>query len=168
MASPNMAKLKAMVHYAAANIPESQLGKTKLNKILWFSDREAYIRLGKTISGDTYIRMPRGPVAASLDLALNELSKEGALEIRSEYKGEYSKYTFHSLTPPPALQLPPEEAKIFLEQLEELTPLTAKEVSERSHDYTWQIFENGEPIDMVTVLLTPGKVTAEMLAWAKL
>ena len=167
MTSLNMPKLKEMIHYIASTIPEEKLGKTKLNKILWFSDREAYLKLGHTISGGTYIRMPRGPVADSLNAALFSLEADGILTTISEYHGEYSKYTFHSLTQPECKCISNEETQILDSQIKRLADLTAKEVSELSHDYTWDLYENGEPIDMVAVLARPMKPTAEDIAWAK-
>ena len=73
MASPNMAKIKDMVHSIVASVSAEQLGMTKLNTILWFSDREAFLKFGATLSGDTYIRRPKGPVSASLDDAISSL-----------------------------------------------------------------------------------------------
>ena len=91
MASLNMVKLKAMVHYIVATVSESQFSKTKLHKILWFSDREAFLQLGATITGDTYIRKPRGPMSASLYTAVTELEREGALEVLLDWQGQYEK-----------------------------------------------------------------------------
>ena len=166
MTSLDMAKLKAMVHYIVATIPEEQLGKTKLNKILWFSDREAYLRLGKTISGDTYIRKQRGPVSKNLEHALDELEKDGIVEETCDYRGEYSKYSYHSHVRPENLPFTPDELSILDAQITKLRQMTAKEVSELSHDYTWRMYENGEEIDMVATLAQPGNITPEDVAWA--
>ena len=165
MASPNMAKLKAMVHYIVASIPAEQLGMTKLNKILWFTDREAFLKLGQTISGDTYIRRPKGPVSASLDEALQSLVAEKSLVI-NEREGE-PKHLFQSLVPPSKTSLAQHEFELIDTQVNRIRPLSADEASELSHDYTWQMYENDEEIDMVTVLARPGIVTNEMLEWAR-
>ena len=134
MSSLNMPKLKEMVHYIAAQIDEAHLGEIKLNKILWFSDREAYLKLGHTISGGQYIRMPRGPVAASLNAALFSLQNDGLLTTSSVFNGEYAKDTFHVLKPAKCKTLLKEEKQILDAQIQRLKSLTAQEVSELSHD----------------------------------
>ena len=165
MASPNMAKLKAMVHYIIASVPGEQLGMTKLNKILWFSDREAFLKLGQTISGDTYIRRPKGPVSASLDEALKELKAENCISM-TEREGE-PKHIFRSLKASETGVLEPKEIALLDDQVNRIRPLTADEASELSHDYTWRMYEDDEEIDMVAVLARPGMITPEMLEWAK-
>lgn len=84
MTSLNMAKLKAMVHYIIASVPPEELDITKLNAILWRADREAFLKLGQTISGDTYIRRPEGPVSKNLDAALLSLYQDGAIDIQKK------------------------------------------------------------------------------------
>ena len=43
----NVIKLKTLVHYICDRAPNPRrLGATKLNKILFFSDMEAYLTLG--------------------------------------------------------------------------------------------------------------------------
>ena len=42
-------KLKAMIHYIVENAPHRSLGKVKLNKILWFADKNVFLKSGKTI-----------------------------------------------------------------------------------------------------------------------
>lgn len=105
MTSLNLAKLKAMVHHIAATIPCPNLGQIKLHNILWFSDREAFLKLGKTITGDTYIRKPYGLISKSLQTAVKELVQDGALEVSLDYQGEYEKHDYHSLRPPTELPL---------------------------------------------------------------
>ena len=165
MASPNMAKLKAMVHYIIASVPSDQLGMTKLNTILWFSDREAFLKLGQTISGDSYIRRPKGPVSASLDDALSELKAEKRIVVM-EREGE-PKHLFKSLVEPETVLLSQKEIDFLDAQVNRIRPLTADEASELSHDYTWRMYEDDEEIDMVAVLARPGMITPEMLEWAK-
>ena len=165
MASPNMAKLKDMVHSIVASVSAEQLGMTKLNTILWFSDREAFLKFGATLSGDTYIRRPKGPVSASLDDAISSLKKEAVLSV-SEQQGE-PKHLFHSLIEPTATHLSLEELQLINNQIDRIKPLTADEASELSCDYTWRIYDDDEEIDIVSVLARPGEITAEGLAWAK-
>src|SRR5690349_16372307 len=93
------ARFKAMVHYICdsfSNEP-ARLGKVKLQKILWFSDREAYLKLGSTISGVNYVKMPEGPATPRLDKAIEELQREKKIRVRQIANGPYQQYAFISL-----------------------------------------------------------------------
>lgn len=68
---------------------DPSFGKTKLAKILFFSDFVAYGTLGKPITGATYSKFPYGPFPRSLNKevsALEDLSK--AVVAKSNYFGK--------------------------------------------------------------------------------
>lgn len=150
-ANISLERLKAMIHYIADTVPRQALGKTKMNKILWFSDREMYLRHGRTISGDTYLRFPQGPVSKNILDAQAELVREGRIVCR-KVRHYYDQYEYISLLPPDISGFSAEEIDIMARQIAWLAPLTAAEVSEVSHDRTWQIFNDGEEIPMFAVL----------------
>ncbi len=60
----NREKLKALVQYICFRCSDpSLLGKTKLNKVLYYSDFAAYVRLKASITGEQYVKHQFGPVA---------------------------------------------------------------------------------------------------------
>jgi uncharacterized phage-associated protein len=67
----DVAKLRDMICFFAGKGRDS-LGKTKLMKLLYYSDFGFYAKHGKSISGATYTKYPRGPVPED---ALRELPK---------------------------------------------------------------------------------------------
>ncbi len=136
-------KCVAMIHQIIASVPDGQFEITKLHAILWFSDREAFLKLGHTISGGTYIRKAQGPVFESLDEILASLTAVSDPSVLTQ-----------------------EELAIIDAQINRIQPLTAEEASKLSRDYTWRMFEDDENIDMILVLAKPGEVTTEGLAWA--
>ena len=59
---PRDAKLEALIGYIAEQSEgDRHFGLTKLNKMLWFIDLEAYRSLGETVSEQTYQKLPEGP-----------------------------------------------------------------------------------------------------------
>lgn len=167
MANTNpLERLKAMIHYIADAVPRQALGKTKLNKILWFSDREMYLRTGHTISGDAYLRFPQGPVSKNILQAQDELACEGKILYR-RVKRPYEQYEYISLMAPDISFFSAEEIDVIGRQIAWIAPLSAKEVSAISHDRTWQTYKDGEEIPMFAVLAaTTRDFQPEDLNWA--
>ena len=52
----------------------SHIGKTKLNKFLYFMDFDHYEKYGESITGDTYINNDLGPVPSHVDDILDEMT----------------------------------------------------------------------------------------------
>src|SRR5438045_2644254 len=60
-------KFRELVLYLADKAvqdDEKTYDEVKLQKLLWIADSLAYVRLGASITGATYIRKARGPVAS--------------------------------------------------------------------------------------------------------
>ena len=53
-------------------------------KMLYLADKEALIRWGKTITGDSFVSMPKGPV---LSIVYNLFKKDGPPEYQREWDG---------------------------------------------------------------------------------
>lgn len=165
-ATNSLGRLKAMIHYIVDAAPYQSLGKTKLNKILWFADREMYLRKGKTISGDSYLRFPQGPVSKSILLAQNELVDEGKILCR-KVRRHYEQFEYISLLPPDISLFTTEEIDILGRQIAWISPLSATKISEISHDRTWETFADGEEIPMYAVLAARTRdFQPEDLEWA--
>lgn len=162
----SIARLKAMIHYIIDAVPRRELGKTKLNKILWFSDRAMYLQAGKTISGDTYLRFPQGPVSKNILTAQHELIAEGKILIRKIHD-VYDRYEYISLKKPDISMFSSEEIDVISRQSAWIQPLSAREVSRISHDHTWKTFKDGEEIPMYAVLASETRdLQSEDLEWA--
>lgn len=166
--NPNpLARLKAMIHYIIEASPPRALGKVKLNKILWFADRDQYLRTGKTISGDAYLRYPQGPVSKHLLEALRELAAEKKIHIRQEKVISYDQYCYISLEEPDVAMFTAEDLAAITRSISFITPLTAQQASNLSHDRTWEIFEDKEEIPMFAVLASQTRdLQDDDLKWA--
>lgn len=58
---------------------DERLGATKLNKLLWYADKAAYLRSGRSITGARYVHLPEGPAPIALVPARRDLVESGRL-----------------------------------------------------------------------------------------
>ena len=79
------AKLDALILFIVNRVENpADLGATKLHKILWFSDLAMFANHGKSIAGETYIKMPQGPWGEHVESSLDRLKASGLLAERRE------------------------------------------------------------------------------------
>jgi hypothetical protein len=78
-------KLKALVLYVIWRAGQQEgFGATKINKVLWFADARRYEVFGQSITGETYVRQPHGPVPQHIDEIKRELESDGSIKGWSE------------------------------------------------------------------------------------
>ena len=87
-------KLCAMVLYFANR--ETSLLKTKLMKLLHYSDMLFYKENGVSISGLVYVHLPYGPVPDKFDLLFGKMASDHIAEIEVSY---INGYEFHQIMP---------------------------------------------------------------------
>lgn len=172
----NFSKLRTLVHYVCHKAPNPRkLGKTKLNKILFFSDVEAYLSLGQPITGEEYVKHQYGPVSRHLDDVLRELEAERLIAV-SEASGysvhadtPYTQRLFFPLKKPRLDEFTPDEISIADEMIGTICRRhSARSISELSHDVVWQSAEIGETLPYYTAFVhTLGEITPSDTAWAK-
>jgi len=82
-------KFKSLVIYFALN--ETKLFKTKLMKLLWYTDNVFFREKTISITGMQYACLPRGPVIENRNLLLGLLEKQGVISIveDEDTNGEY-------------------------------------------------------------------------------
>jgi len=78
-------KLEELVlHIALISQNDTNLGMTKLNKLVWASDFEVFCETGRTITGAPYQKGPFGPIPRAMPIILERLQEEGRLEIKRD------------------------------------------------------------------------------------
>jgi len=77
----NKKKLKNLILLIISEYNNSRLTETKLQKLLYFCDFNAYEESGNSITGFTYKKNNFGPTIMDLRTYLNELQDEGAIRI---------------------------------------------------------------------------------------
>lgn len=173
----NAGKFKQLVHYICDIAPNPRhLGAIKLNKILFYSDTQAYLETGFPITGETYVKRKLGPMPTHIGEILAELKADNALAISEERlafnvygDAPYRQRMFLSLREPVLNEFRATEIRIVDEFVREITQHhSATSISEQSHDLIWEIAEFGEEIPYyASWLRTIEPVTEDDLAWAQ-
>lgn len=162
-------KLRALVHYICYNAEPSELGAIKLNKVLWYSDVVAYLRLGKPITEETYIKQEHGPVPKHILPILDAMCADGDLVIRKQPYFNYEKKEYITLTEPDLSVFAPEEVSIVAHMMHEICKNhTAKSISDASHTKVWELADIGDEMPMYMIhILRKGEINEHDVAWAK-
>lgn len=163
-------KLKEALHYVIARCDDpARLGAIRLNKILWFADREAYRLNGLSITGDSYVKRKLGPTPKNVLAAIAELAAERKIVVReASLPSNYVMRHFFKLTDAEVPSLSDQDRAI-LDAFMRLVcdNYTANEISNASHDQVWYAAEMGEEIPLyAAAFATPGQITQEVRAWA--
>lgn len=156
MAKPNKdKKLQELILYVARETEsDPKCGKTKLYKILFYSDFWAYQKLGTSISRQDYHRLDFGPAPRRALPAIGALvAAATAVWAVRDYFGR-SLQKLLALREPDLRGFSGEEIAIVQEVIRMLWPHDATEVSALSHRFIgWQLAREGEVIPYSTVAL---------------
>ncbi len=154
----NQTKRKELVLFIARRCVTHQLfGKIKLNKILFFSDMNAFTRLGTSISGFEYEKREFGPVPRTIDTLIEQLQADGSATV---YERDMPNLNVQKrVTPlrePDLTGFSAQEIAIVSDVIEWIRPMSAKEISELSHEAVgWEVARMGETIPYATALIPP-------------
>ncbi|MBO8128237.1 MAG: DUF4065 domain-containing protein [Peptococcaceae bacterium] len=124
-------KLGGMVVFFAQNIPS--LFKTKLLKLLWYSDFLHFKRHGCSISGLQYVHHRWGPVPRNYTQLLGQLEGDGVIRIEPTLLGEYEGELIIPLRYDVAKILTGEEQNTINTVLGYFKSWSAKKLSDYSH-----------------------------------
>lgn len=162
-------KFSAAVHYVISKDDFGDVGKTKLNKILWFSDCAAWRKLGHTITGlKEYAKLQYGPVPPNIERVLLKLSLSGKISADQHYVGTYLRHAYKVRKPYGKKNiLSNEELEIIDSVMSAVKPLSAFDVSELSHDELWEATPHGKMIPVqaaASQFITPDE---RIMDWAR-
>jgi hypothetical protein len=141
-------KFTEMVLYIADRLRDDRAGgATKLNKVLYFADFVHVRRHGRPISGAEYQKLAQGPAPRRLRPVRDRLVAAGDAEVVVE---DFLGHDLHRLVPrrdaDPSV-FDAEELATIDKVLADLVDMTAKQVSDLSHEETgWRLCELGETI----------------------
>ncbi len=114
---------------------ESGVPKTKLNKLLWYSDFLCFKRNSVSISGARYAHLPYGPVPDKYDFHLAFLTDVGkSLASHEAGNGLYTWETLVSNRPPDYSLFSNSELQIVTTIADYFGKATASKISDCSHD----------------------------------
>lgn len=165
-------KFKNLILYIAQRSEDDpNFGATKINKILFFADFDAFAKTGKPITGARYQRLPQGPAPRALLPVKKEMLADGSINEREVLR--HSTYQQKRIVANKNTNMDlftGEEIAVVDAVIARLRPETARRVSDLSHERDgWSLAENGEEIPYFTAILHDGPVelTAEHLEYCK-
>jgi hypothetical protein len=162
-------RLPELVHYLIWRCDPAYLGATKLNKICWYSDLDAYRTLGHTITGASdYIRLQFGPTPKGVHNVIEQLSTKGQIAVSKENFYGRPKTMYLSQVKPDIGAFSSEEIAI-VDAIAEIicSNHSATSISHISHDALWEEIELGADIPIAAAAVMPGEITADDVSWAE-
>jgi hypothetical protein len=158
----NYDKLRAAIHYICQHngVKQGTLDDVKLNKVLWYADASAYMMRGQSITGTTYIRKPRGPVARGHIKAVNTLIEENCIrEGHAARDGNWPR-TLDSTKPADTSVFSKADLALFDKVYDYVDSISSRQISDQSHGEVWKLARDKEEIPFYTVFAEGiGKVT---------
>lgn len=142
----NKDNFKQIVLYIINKISGSELGKTKLHKILVLSDLEKYMKLNDTITGEIYIRNYYGPTSKHLQEILDELENERAIKVNRI--DDDSMWLFYPEKQADISFLSEKDVSIINNKIEYLRQFKAIDLSMITHTPYWQALKNGDEMQI--------------------
>ena len=158
-------KMKELILYLSDRCQDDdKMRAVKLNKLLFYSDFEAYLNFGKPITGQDYFKLPNGPAPVRLK-PITE-----AMRHRNEYAIKECDCHGHMQKRPIALRCPevsvfdPNEISLVERIIERYKDKKAVDMSNESHKFMgWIIAADKERIPYEIALvsnrdLTPNEI----------
>ena len=145
MAQFDEARFDELVLYIAQKTRDDpRFGRTKLAKVLFYADFDAYAKGVRRYSGATYIRMPFGPFPEQLEQAETRMERAGRVRLDYDVEEKEEKKIWPLKDP--------ERVGDFYKGFElsaidlwiqQIGAQTARKVSDESHDHSgWVIAEH--------------------------
>ena len=112
---------------------DSTVGKTVLYKLLYFIDFNYFEIYEKSLTNETYKRLPHGPAPTHFDLAISELEKEEKITVDSILLyADMNQFRYKSLKEP-EINFTEDELDVINAVIEKLSKMNATPISEYSH-----------------------------------
>ena len=156
-----------MLHVARKSSEDKNFGATKLHKLLWWSDTESFARLGKSITGTRYQKLPHGPGATRLKPVQDQLVLDGDAEVDVvDFPNGFRQHRLVALRDPDLSAFTEDQLAIIDDVIEQYWEKTGAEVSELSHGPAWQVAKLRGRLPYDAVFLTSDPPTDADRNWA--
>lgn len=170
---PNLLKLRELILYISArSADDPKFGRTKLLKLLFYSDFHAFAQLRKPITGVKYTAMEDGPVPKRIYPLLQEMEEQGEIRIDSYYRGNFETLKTTALREPNLVRFSRQELEIVDNYLNEFRDDDGSAVSDRSHGFAGWIaareLEEAIPYETVDIVNTPAITQRDLERVSKL
>jgi len=161
-------KLAQMLLYVAHGLAGDKWnGKTKIHKILFFSDFEAFRQTGRSISGEEYVKYDQGPFLPSVDTTVQKMANRNLASWEPPNQWGEIQLVSRTMTPRTDL-LSEQEIAIIDSTIKRFWGWTARAVSNRSHRlFGWLTTPNGQVIPYNSAYVgDPRPLDEDENAWA--
>gem|GEM_PF-2105358 len=140
----NSQKLKELILYISRSYANVQYsGKTKLNKLLFAIDFDAFEKLGNPVTGAQYKKGKNGPIPFSMIPVSAEMVENGELRFTEEKLGNFPQQRPIALRSPDMSVFSKEELAIINEWVETMRNERAVDLSRWSHGLPiWEYSDN--------------------------
>jgi hypothetical protein len=168
MATEPDKKLGELILYVSERCEaDRHFGATKLNKILFFADFLFYQKSGRSITGQTYQRLPNGPAPRRLVPVRQALVDAGELALRERLTHGHRQLRTVATREPDLSGFGADEMKVVDHVIRVLWDHSATDASELSHTLTgWRLARDGDTIPYETVFLSERRLTREEADYA--
>jgi len=155
---PNDEKFRELVLLIARESEgDPTFGATKLNKLLFFADFRAYLKLGKSITGHEYQRLANGPAPRQLVPLRDEMIRRGDCAIATrDYFGRKQRHLI-ALREPDLGGFTGEEVNLVLSVIKGFWGKDARQMTDKSHRFIgWKLAKERETIPYEVALVARG------------
>lgn len=171
MAEFDLQRFEGLILYIAHRRRDDvRFGRTKLAKVLFYSDFSVYQDQGESLTGATYIRMPFGPFPEALDEAERDLESRGLAFLAHDIEGDYEEKRIIPAQAPDIGGLF-EEWQLFVvnDWIDRIAAASARQISDLSHRHPGWLMAGqvGEEIPYETAILPQGRPGAHEANHAK-
>ncbi|MDE2987722.1 MAG: DUF4065 domain-containing protein [Chloroflexota bacterium] len=159
-----------MLYIAQESEDDPRFGTTKLCKILYYSDFEAYRELGQPITGASYFKMERGPVPLVMYDVREELESSGVARVVKDDHNPFAPQRLEVSESRPSYggNLSPGELRIVDDVIQRLKDDNATSVSDASHrEPGWIATPDNEIIPYETAWVSPGPSSPKMMEFVR-
>lgn len=142
-------RLRELVLYIAQKCAEAEyFGLTKLNKILWRADFEAYADREMPVTGRAYQRLQFGPAPTEMRPLLSEMADSGLIDIEERpVNGELTEKRVRIKDQQPSLYFFSDDDIDYVDRaINYYWSKTGKETSDDSHGIAWKILSDLDPM----------------------
>jgi hypothetical protein len=154
------ARLKGLVLYISHQcLDDPTFSRTKLFKVLFYSDFEAYGRFRKPITGIPYKKFPFGPAPAQFTRLQDEMLRDRLIRVVKRRVYNYDQQRVLPLEDPEPAMFSGPEISIVETWIRFFWNKPAKEVSRYSHGMAWKLANMGESIPYDAVFISDERVT---------
>src|SRR6266851_4569496 len=146
----NLRKLRQLIIFFAHHEAVKPLGKTKLFKLLYFTDVTHIRTVGEPITGAEYRKFPFGPVPMQGDFALKELQLHRLISQKIvPMPNQHFMREFSARQAPDMAIFTVQEIETIHHVIQEYGKDTASVLSWRSHqEYAWLFADEGMPLQL--------------------